>query len=175
MNTRFGWTTVLLLGLLSARGTASAQAGPTTVNDPCADSQYLALKARPVNGLSEREYQLLRDQQRACLDIQKLKAKSAPAPLSAADFDPRKLEAFSKTSAFPNTDDIYVRNNSGVPIVVVEIRLVECVNMVTVCGTSYPRITVGPGQTQRVLTVHRSPDEGSSFSFQFKAEPKIVP
>ncbi len=174
MKNLLTWSGVLL-GIVAAACAHSPQAGPQLVNSPCTDSQYLALKARPVDSLSEREYQFLRDRAQACLEVQKATAVKATPARPTSAFDPHQMESFSKSGAFPNTDDIYVRNNSNVTIVVVELRLLDCVNMATVCGTSYPRVTVGPGQTQRVMTVHRIPDAASSFSFTFRAEPKTAP
>ena len=53
----------------------------------CSDSLYKALKSRPVDSLSAREYELFRDRDRACLGSPAQSASPAPAlagPVMAA-------------------------------------------------------------------------------------------
>jgi hypothetical protein len=45
----------------------SAVSGQSLPPSPCSDSLYLALKRKPVDSLSTREYELFRDRDRACL------------------------------------------------------------------------------------------------------------
>ena len=63
----------VLIGLVAALtiGCASANPRPQAVEpNPCTNPTYLALRERPLNELSEREYEHLRDLERACAEYQ---------------------------------------------------------------------------------------------------------
>lgn len=45
---------------------------------PCADSLYVALKARPIDSLSDREYRYMMERDRACMEYQRT-ASATPA------------------------------------------------------------------------------------------------
>jgi len=57
---------VLVVPSCASRAPAVAS-GPT---NPCSNPTYTALKSRPVDGLSEREYEQLRELERACAEYQ---------------------------------------------------------------------------------------------------------
>lgn len=62
-KSRFGLMALLAL-LVFLPVTSSAQGRDTS---PCSDSLYVALKQRPVDSLSAREYELFRERDRACI------------------------------------------------------------------------------------------------------------
>jgi len=58
---------VLAFAATIALAPPSGASGQTVPPSPCSDSLYVALKRRPVDSLSTREYELFRDRDRACL------------------------------------------------------------------------------------------------------------
>ncbi len=159
----------LLLGMLASVACApTGRPAPRVVNDPCQDSAYLAMKARPVDSLSEREFQLLRDHQRLCLEVRQL--TTLPAGAQHATIDPHQLIPSTKPGIGPGTSDIFIENVSNVPVIITALRLYDCTNIRTACTVSYPRARIGPGQIQRILTVHAFPDGASSFRYEYQYE-----
>lgn len=140
--------------LLAARpDSAAAQAAPAS---PCADSLYAALRAKPLQELSEREYQYFMQREKACTDYQTLNrlvneppAARAPAPSRAPE-----TETYTRESSFGAGADVYVRNISSKPIIVNSVRVYECQGVRdTSCGMHYPKAKLHPGQSRRVLTI----------------------
>ena len=66
---------ILLLSSFTFTMAASAQANSGL---PCSDSLYTALKKRPVDSLSAREYEMFRERDRACL-------QAAPSKMTGSD------------------------------------------------------------------------------------------
>src|SRR5690606_27897602 len=65
------WLAYLVLIVLVVPSCASrAQAVALEPTSPCSNPTYTALKSRPVDELSEREYELLRELERACAQYQ---------------------------------------------------------------------------------------------------------
>ncbi len=139
------------------------------VNDPCVDSAYLALKARPVDSLSEREFQLLRDHERLCLEVHQLTTGASGAQRTT--LDPHLLRPSTKPGVMPGTSDIVIENDSDVPVIITSVRLYDCLNIRTACTLSYPRVRIGPGQSQRVATVHAMEGEPSSWAHRASVNP----
>lgn len=68
-----GMIVITMAGLFALAGCATATPPPTAsppvaVADPCLDQQYVALKARPLDSLSEREYAYFLQYDAACLE-----------------------------------------------------------------------------------------------------------
>jgi hypothetical protein len=78
---------VLAFAAAIALALPSAASGQNPRPSPCSDSLYLALKRKPVDSLSTREYELFRDRDRACLQsagTQPTSASSGATPSSDA-------------------------------------------------------------------------------------------
>lgn len=150
--------------LLFAAACAAPASGPRVVNDPCQDPQYLALKAQPVDSLSQREYQLLRDAAAACARVTELAAAGGDAPARPGHLD---TDAWTEPARNESGAEIFVRNKSTVPIIVTEVELVNCSNLADACGTTYPRIRLAPGDVRRVRRV-RYGANGINSRFQFR-------
>lgn len=170
--------TALLAGLvgLAACAHATPRAGGEATDDPCNDPQYLALKAQPPDSLTEREYQLLRDREQACVTVQTAAAvkESLPRPASGSAPSARQLsymiEAHIEPATTAYTDVIRVRNNSNVAIFVTAVWLTDCVGLRTICGLKRMKEPVMAGQDRAVLTVLRDPNTASNYRFTFEYE-----
>jgi hypothetical protein len=57
---------VVLRPFLIAAALVIAARAPALAQSPCSDSSYLAMKRRPVDSLSAREYEVFRERDRAC-------------------------------------------------------------------------------------------------------------
>lgn len=79
-------TLVLLLALVTfLGGCAPRPVFTSTVPSPCEDAQFKRLRALPIGDLSEREYQYVRDREKACEDYQKTKDEHRAARIAAAE------------------------------------------------------------------------------------------
>lgn len=155
--------------LMAACATA---AGPRVTNNPCEDPQYQALKAQPVDSLSEREYTQLQEGNAACEQITRLLAASA----SSANDAPRpreRLETDAYTQAMHNElgQEIFIRNTSTVPLIVTSVTLTNCVGVRDACGTTYPRVRISPGDARRVGRVrYREDTPTGTFRYTYRVE-----
>jgi len=68
------------IGLALPGGAGAQGISPST----CSDSLYLALKQKPVDSLSTREYELFRERDRACLQSGGIQPSSAPSGAAAS-------------------------------------------------------------------------------------------
>jgi hypothetical protein len=155
----FAWT--------GGTGAAAAQ----TVESPCADSLYQALSAKPLDDMSEREYEYFRVRERACLEHQ---ARAALVNQPRATRPDRRPELEASTRPNPHGGaDIHLRNASDFPVIVNSVRVYNCVNIRPVsCAVHYPRIRLAPGQSRRVLTVrYGSLQERSSYRYEYHSTP----
>jgi hypothetical protein len=161
---------VLAAPLLMA---ACASPGPRVANNPCDDPQYRALKAQPVDSLSEREYAQLQEGNAACEHITRLLAGSA-ASTGDAPRRPERLETEAYTQALEAElgHEIFVRNTSTVPLIVTSVTLTDCVGVRDVCGTTYPRVRINPGDARRVGRVrYREDMPRGTFRYTYRVEP----
>jgi hypothetical protein len=156
---------------LALAACAAPAAGPRVANNPCEDPAYRALKAQPVDSLSEREYQQLQEGNTACAQVTALLARSA------AGGNPRpqgRLDTDAWTQAIPEQpgQEIHIRNNSNVPIIGTQVTLNSCINLADPCGSHHPRIRIQPGDARRVLRVrYRDGQVNSSFQYSYRVEP----
>lgn len=152
---------------------ACASAGPRVTNNPCDDPQYRALKAQPLDSLSEREYAQLREGNAACEEITRLLAGNATAA-SPAPRQPERLDTEAYTQAMEHEpgSEIFIRNTSPVPILVTSVTLTSCVGIRDACGTHHPRVRVNPGDARRVLRVRFRADAiTTTFRYHYRVEP----
>jgi hypothetical protein len=150
---------------------ACATAGPRVANNPCEDPAYRALKAQPVDSLSEREFKQLQQGDAACAQVQAVlatTANDAPRPHEV------RVDTDGYTQAMQNElgSEIFIRNKGNVAIMVTSVTLTSCVGIRDVCGTSHPRVRINPGDARRVLRV-RYQNEGlnGSFQYTYRVEP----
>ncbi len=131
---------------------------------PCADSLYQVLRARPLQELSEREYEFFMQREKSCTDYQTLnRLVHAPAPVNAAPPRPLETDTYTQGSAVGGGADVYVRNLSDRPIIVNSVRVYECTGLRQgSCGMHYPKTKVLPGQARRVLTIRFQAANGNS-------------
>jgi hypothetical protein len=156
--------------LMAACATA---AGPRVTNNPCDDPQYRALKAQPVDSLSEREYAQLQEGNTACEQITRLLASNAASAGDAAR-PPERLETEAFTQAMDNElgHEIFIRNTSTVPLIVTSVTLTNCVAVRDVCGTTHPRVRINPGDARRVARVRYRVDMPTgTFRYTYMVEP----
>lgn len=150
---------------------AAPASGPRVANNPCEDPQYLALRAQPVDSLSEREFQQLQQGNAACAQVAAvLAASSNDAPRRP----PRHLDtdAWSQGMANENGTEIHIRNKSPVAIIVTEITLTTCINMADPCGTHRPRVRIEPGSARRVLRLRYGTGlAASTYQYRYRVEP----
>lgn len=152
---------------------ACASAGPRVTNNPCDDPQYRALKAQPVDSLSEREYAQLQEGNAACEEITRLLAGTSSSS-TAAPRRPERLDTEAYTRAMDNElgHEIYVRNTSTVPLMVTTLTVTNCVGVRDVCGTTYPRVRINPGDARRVGRVrYREDTPSGTFRYSYQVEP----
>jgi hypothetical protein len=160
----------LLALVLPVLAAACATAGPRVANNPCEDRAYRALKAQPVDSLSKREYEQLREGDAACAQVTAVLAASASAP-------PRRpaprLDTDAYTQAMQNElgYEIFIRNKSNVPIIVTSVTLTSCVGIRDVCGTQHPRTRINPGDVRRVGRVRYQENMQASFQYTYRVEP----
>lgn len=160
---------ILLIALAPALLAACASAGPRVANNPCDDPRYRALKAQPVDSLSEREYAQLQEAETACGEVTRLLAATAGGdrPREA------RVDSEAYTQAMQNAQgsEIYVRNLGNVPLVVTSVTLTSCVGIQDPCGTTHPRTQVNPGDTRRVMRVrYREAAWNASFQYSYRVE-----
>lgn len=157
-----------LLALSALARPAAAQNGAAPPRNPCADSLYQALRARPLDALSEREYAYFQQREKACTDFQRFSALANQTPQAQrASRRPLDTEATTRQAALGNAADVFVRNNSDRPIIVNSIRLYDCQNLMTICGMHYPKVRIAPNQQRRVFTI-RYGSEGAPSSYRFE-------
>lgn len=150
---------------------AAPASGPRVANNPCEDPQYLALKAQPVDSLSEREYQQLQQGNTACAQVAAVLAASAD---DESRRPPRHLDTDAWTQAMANESgsEIHIRNKSPVAIIVTEITLTTCINLADPCGTHRPRVRIEPGSARRVLRLRYGTGlAASTFAYTYRVEP----
>ncbi|WP_420127895.1 hypothetical protein [Longimicrobium sp.] len=71
---------------------------------------------------------------------------------------------------YRNVTEIHIRNKSRVPIVVTEVRLSTCINIM--CVTHRPDVRIEPGSTRRVLQLRSGAGLAtSSFRYSYRVEP----
>lgn len=155
-----------LMAALPSRG--AAQAVPAS---PCADSLYQALRTKPLNDLTEREYEYFKQREKTCTEFQRLAAlanrpANAPAPPRR---EPISTEAFTRAAGTGNAVDVFVRNNSEVPIIVNSVRVFDCRNVRdTSCTMHYPKTRIRPNETRRVITIRfDSGLDGNSYRYEY--------
>ncbi len=159
---------LVAVAALAAASPAAAQNAPAPQN-PCADSLYQVLRQKPLNDLTDREYEYFQLREKACMDYQRFSAL-ANQPQAARRETPVRLEIEPSTrlSTSGRGADIFIRNNSTVPIVVNSIRLYDCQNLITVCGMHYPKVRIAPRQQRRVLTLSYGSDGvPSSYRYEY--------
>jgi hypothetical protein len=162
--------TIAAAGLLLFAACATPAAGPRVANNPCDDPQYRALKAQPVDSLSQREYQALQEGDAACAEITRILASSS----GAAPRREERIDTDAYTQAMRNDEgsEIYVRNLSSVPIIVTSVTLTSCVNLADPCNTQYVRVRIPIGDARRVLRVrYRVGGISSRFLYSYQVEP----
>ncbi|HEX6908880.1 MAG TPA: hypothetical protein VF142_00715 [Longimicrobium sp.] len=152
---------------------ACATAGPRVTNNPCDDPQYRALKAQPVDSLSEREYAQLQEGSAACEEITRVLAGGAVASRPGSR-QPGRLDTESYTQAMEHEpgSEIFIRNTSSVPILVTSVTLNSCVGIRDACGTHHPRVRINPGDARRVLRVRFRADAiTNTYTYLYRVEP----
>lgn len=151
---------------------AAPASGPRVANNPCEDPQYLALKAQSLDSLSQREYQQLQEGNTACAQVAAvLAASTSETPRRRV---PEHLDTDAWTQAMANEtgSEIHIRNKSTVPIIVTEVTLTSCTNLVEPCGSHYPRVRIEAGDARRVMRLRYGGNNiGASFQFRYRVEP----
>ncbi len=152
---------------------ACATAGPRVANNPCDEPQYRALKALPVDSLSEREYAQLQEGDASCGRITRLLAANA-ASANDGPRPPERLDTQTYTQAMEHESgsEIFIRNTSGVPLLVTSVTLRDCVGIRDACGTHHPRVRINPGDARRVLRVrYRADAITNTYTYLYRVEP----
>lgn len=163
----FPWYSLLLALAFSVFSCAPSLAQDVPAS-PCADSLYQALRSKPLEGLSEREYEYFMQREKACTDHQRLTAlvtqPGSPAPRQSE----RPLASETRTRDNSNNGvDVYVRNTSDRPIIVNSLRVSECQNVrLTSCGIHFPKMLIQPGSERRVYTI-RFVSENQPTSYRY--------
>lgn len=153
----------------ASRTPAAAQEQPSA--SPCADSLYQALRGKPLQDLSEREYEYFMQREKACTDFQTLnrlvnEPKTAPAARPSSGRP--ETETFTRASSLDRGVDVYVRNVSDRPVIVNSVRVYDCVGLRdTSCGMHYPKARLLPGQSRRVLSIRFREGERSSYRYTY--------
>jgi hypothetical protein len=150
---------------------AAPAAGPRIANNPCDDPAYRALKAQPVDSLSQREFQQMQQGDAACAQVAAVLAASAnDAPRGP---EPRiDTDAWTQAMANESGQEIHIRNTSNVPIIVTEVTLNSCINLADACGRHFPRVRINVGDVRRVLRVRYGTGTiTSSFQYSYRVEP----
>ncbi|HEU0016581.1 MAG TPA: hypothetical protein VFQ45_23065 [Longimicrobium sp.] len=158
-----------------ATAPARAQDAPPAQN-PCADSLYQSLKGKPLDALSEREYQYFIGRDKACTDYQRLAALvDRPANAAPPQRDLRlQTDSRTQASTFGEGVDVYIRNDSPVPIIVNSVRVFDCENIRhSSCATHHPQTRIPPNQERRVLTIRYQPE--SNMPSRYRLEYLVSP
>ncbi|HEU0302080.1 MAG TPA: hypothetical protein VFR37_21675 [Longimicrobium sp.] len=100
---------------------------------------------------------------------------SSPPGASDAD-EPRRqvrLDTDAWTQAMTNESgqEIHVRNKSNVPIIVTEVILSSCMNLVEPCGSHFPRVRIEVGDARRVMRIRYGGGANSNFLYSYRVEP----
>ncbi|HEX2077558.1 MAG TPA: hypothetical protein VHG08_07605 [Longimicrobium sp.] len=67
--------------------------------------------------------------------------------------------------------EIHVRNNSNVPIIVTEVTLSGCMNIVEPCGSHFPRVRIEVGDARRVMRIrYGGSGVDSRFQYRYRVE-----
>lgn len=93
------------------------------------------------------------------------------APPSRA---PRHLDTDAWTQAMTNESgtEIHVRNKSSIPILVTEVVLTGCSNLVEPCGAHYPRVRIEAGGARRVMRIrYGATGVSPRFQYRYSVEP----
>jgi hypothetical protein len=69
----------VVLAFLAACAPTPPPAAPNPANNPCRDAQYIALKEKEVEQMSDREYQLFLQRDQACTQYQQMVVQMEPA------------------------------------------------------------------------------------------------
>lgn len=142
---------------------------------PCQDSAYVAMRAQPVDSLSEREYQVFREREAACLEIQRARAgadEEGQRAVPPGAVQPWMIQARVEPGSAPGEMDIVVRNESDYRVMITAVRLYECRGTRTYCGLTRPNVAVHPHQERKVLTVRYFQNAAvRSFRFEYQFEP----
>jgi len=164
------YLTSLAAACLVLAACATPAAGPRVANNPCEDPAYRALKAQPVDSLSEREFQQVQQGDAACAQVTALlagSANAAPRPQGRLDTD-----AWTQATANEPGSEIHIRNNADVPIIVTQVTLTSCIGVLDLCGSHHPRTRIQPGDARRVLRVrYHGGQANSSFRYTYRVEP----
>jgi hypothetical protein len=152
---------------------AAAQQQPAA--SPCADSLYQSLRAKPLQDLSEREYEYFMQREKACTDYQTLnRPVNAPPPAAPAPDRSRRspTETYTQASTLGGGVDVYVRNVSDRPVIVNSVRVFDCVGIRdNSCTMHYPKARIHPGQSRRVLTIRYREGERTSYRYEYHTAP----
>lgn len=146
-------------------------AGPRVANNPCEEPAYRALKAQPVDSLSEREYAQLQQGDAACGQV------TAVLAAASAGSQPRGpqpvLDTEAHTAAMQNElgSEIFIRNKGNVPVLVTSLTLTACAGVRDFCGTQHPRVRIEPGDVRRVARVRFREAMVGSFQYSYRVEP----
>lgn len=168
---------LLLLALAFAAATvfgapAAAQQQPAA--SPCADSLYQSLRAKPLQDLSDREYEYFMQRENACTEYQTLnRLVNAPRPAApATDWSRRSTETYTQASTLGGGVDVYVRNVSDRPVIVNSVRVFDCVGIRdNSCAMHYPKAKIHPGQSRRVLSIRYREGEHTSYRYEYHTAP----
>lgn len=179
MTIRSAIPMTLILAPVLALGAACASmpGGASPSSGPCQDSAYLAMRAQPVDSLSEREYEVFREREAACLEIQRARAgadEERERAVPAGAVQPWMIEARVEPGSAPGEQDIVIRNESDYRVMITALRLYECRGTRTFCGLTRPNVAIHPHQERKVLTV-RYFQNAAVRSFQFEYQYQAVP
>ncbi len=152
---------------------AAPASGPRVANNPCDDPAYRALKAQPVDSLSQREFQQMQQGDAACAQVTAVLAAAATSDAPRGPEPRIDTDAWTQAMANESGQEIYIRNKSNVPILVTEVELNSCMNLADPCGSRYPRVRINVGDVRRVLRVRygNSGHVVSSFQYSYRVEP----
>ena len=99
---------------------------------------------------------------------------STPQPDSDAPRRNVRVDTDAWTQAMTNESgrEIHIRNNSNVPIIVTEVTLSGCSNIVEPCGSHFPRVRIEVGDARRVMRVrYGGSGVDSRFQYRYRVEP----
>jgi hypothetical protein len=95
-----------------------------------------------------------------------------PRPASTPPYSgPLSVEARTATMQGDIGQEILIRNQATVPIVVTSVTLTNCIGIREACVTHFPRVVINPGQERRVLRVRFSQTIAGSYQFSYRVEP----
>lgn len=81
-------------------------------------------------------------------------------------------DAWTQAMANESGQEIHVRNKSNVPIIVTEVTLSGCMNLVEPCGSHFPRVRIEVGDARRVMRIrYGGSGVASRFQYRYRVEP----